>query len=79
MTLAGGKAEDLHLREFIDAGFALLVEAHKDFPGGSLMQALEHTAEWREGGDREEVQEISEGAKNEAALKQLSAMMKGVK
>jgi hypothetical protein len=51
------------------------VEAYSSVPGGSLMDAIEKTAEYREGGEPDEVEE----ARNEQSLAQLEMMMRGVK
>lgn len=77
MTLAGGDAQSLFLTDFLDAGFALLVEAYTSQPGGHLMDALEKTEEWREGG--EDSEETSVDRENARAMAQLEMLMRGVK
>ena len=79
MTLSGGKADDLNLSDFIDAGYALLVEAYQSAPGGHLVDALEKAREYAEGEDPEKVKEESVERKNEQSLAQLEKMMRGVR
>jgi hypothetical protein len=78
ITLAGGNPDGLTLSPFLDAGYALLVEAYRD-AGGQLMGALEKTAEYAEGAREPEVQqEMNEDLQNQASLAQLQNMMKGI-
>ena len=53
------------------------MEAYSSVPGGSLMDAIEKTAEYREGGEPDET--VAEEARNEQSLAQLEMMMRGVK
>ena len=79
MTLAGGKADELNLSDFLDAGYALLVEAYQSAPGGHLLDALEKAREYAEGEDPDQVKEESVERENERSLAQLENMMRGVK
>ena len=79
MTLAGGNADSLTLSDFLDAAYALLVEAHQSIPGGNLMDALQSTEEWRAGGPESEAAQESEiERENARSLAQLQMMMQGV-
>jgi len=79
VTLAGGEPDSLALSDFLDAGYALLVEAYASIPGGHLMDALEKTEVWREGGPRpEEAQEADVDRENARSMAQLEMMMRGV-
>jgi len=79
VTLAGGDANTLTLSEFLDAGYALLVEAYQSAPGGHLMEALEKAAQWSEGGpESEDTAQESVERENARSLAQLDMMMRGV-
>ena len=79
MTLAGGHADSLSLSDFLDAAYALLVEAHQSIPGGNLMDALSSTEEWRAGGpEAEAAEEAAVERENARSLEQFNAMMRGV-
>ena len=79
MTLSGGRPDDLYLSDFLDAGYALLVEAYQSVPGGHLIDAIEKAQEYSEGAEEPEVVAAErEAAKNAAAVAELNSMMAGV-
>lgn len=79
MTLSGGRPDDLYLSDFLDAGYALLVEAYQSAPGGHLIDAIEKAQEYAEGAPEAEVVKVErDAAKNTAAVAQLNSMMSGV-
>ncbi len=80
MTLSGGRPDDLNLSDFLDAGYALLVEAYQSAPGGHLIDAIEKAQEYAEGAEEPEVVEAERvAAQNAAAIAELNSMMRGVR
>lgn len=69
------------LKEFLDAGYALLVDEYRKL-GMPLFEALSKTATWRAGGDEEgaapgDVPAVSENtvvAQNEQSLRDFEAL-----
>ena len=78
MTLAGGDPERMNLRSFLNAGFALLVEAYTGL-GVNLVEACERAWEGIGVEKAPEAVEASVEAQNEASFAQLEALMQGVK
>ena len=82
MTLNGGNPDALNLRQFLSAGFALLVEAYTSF-GVSIVEAVERTATSLGMTDKKDpvVAAKSEAAAidNTAAMAQLKGILAGVK
>ena len=81
MTLAGGRPDEIHLSEFLDAGYALLVEAYQSAPGGHLIDAIEKASEYAAGTDeeQEEMRERSVESDNDRSLAQLYMMMRSTR
>ena len=63
------------LRSFVQAAYALMVRTYAGIPGKTLLEAIDLA---NESFGLEAKPQISEGAKNAAALQQLDAMMQGV-
>lgn len=68
----------MNLRAFLNAGFALLVEAYTGL-GVNLVEAVERAWEGLGIEKTQEKKEADIGAKNAAAIAQLNSMMAGVK
>jgi hypothetical protein len=65
------------LRQFMDAGYTLLVEEYQRV-NVDLLSALEKTQEWAAGGKKDESKTVSKN-QNDQAMAALTARMAGVK
>lgn len=86
VALAGGDIETYTLREFLNVGYTVVVEAWAGAKG-TLIGGLEAASEWREGGppkpaetgDVPAVSEDALAAQNVDALAELEGMLMGLK
>jgi hypothetical protein len=69
----------LTLKLFIAAAYALMVRTYAGIPGQNLLDAIESTDNTFGIEQPEEVKEENVEARNEASLKQLEKMMRGVR
>lgn len=81
MTLAGGNPATLTLRQFLDAGYALLIEEYTRV-GVSLLEAVDQTANMRAGGPSVQSEDgasvpanVPSDKDNQRAMRELEAMM----
>jgi len=66
----------MRLRQFLDAAYALIVEAYQQ-TGVNLLVAMEKALEFRAGTEREAQQSFA--AQNDASLAELERLMSGVR
>ena len=75
ITLAGGDPASLTLANFLDAGYALLLEEYRT-AGMSLHEAIDQTAHLRAGGSKEKESRESQVPSEEQLVRQNQASMR---